>query len=327
MTKLLGLFLFQALCVAGSSQDLRFTEPFAIHVPARADLNVHWNAPTNKISANISVYRLLTRELSPQAMSNLMEACSLTAKDRANQGNEMIFKSPDGGRVLQIIPAAGFIHYRTTMNHSWTNLVKDVPSERQARKLTQKFLQKLDINVAEVEKRENGSEPNFNVFERGLTYFVKPKAIYNTEAREVRFKRAVDGIPFVGAGAGGDGDIEFGSHGIITGIHLTWRNIERDKNYRTVTPEAMVKSIRGGNAIQGMVPDTVGSIDWTMVKSVTIKKAEPCYYTGGDPFAPSDWLRPYAALWATVDTGHGNVDLEIDCPIIAETQSVEIKGK
>jgi hypothetical protein len=320
MRKLLGLFLFQVLCAAGFSQDLRFTEPFAIHIPARADLNVHWNAPTNKIPASIRVYRLLTRELSPQAMSNLMAACSLTAKDRANKGEEMIFRSSDGSRVLQIIPASGFIDYRTTMNHSWTNLVKDVPSERQVRKLAQKYLREFDINVADVEKKENGSEPNFTVFERGLTYFVKPTAIHNTEAREVRFKRAVDGIPFVGAGAGGDGEIEFGSHGIITGIHLSWRNIERDKNYPTVTPEAMVKSIRGGNAIQGMVPDTVGSIDWTKVKSVTIKRAEPCYYTGGDPFSPSDWLQPYAALWTTVDTGHGNVDVEIDCPIIDETK-------
>ena len=253
-------------------------------------------------------------------MSKLMETCSLTDKDRANQGEEMLFKSPDGHRILQIIPAWGFIDYRTTMNHSWTNLVKDVPGERQARKLARKFMQELDINVADVEKRRDTSEPNFYVFERGLTYFVNRKAIYNVEGREVRFKRAVDGISLTGAGAGGDGEIEFGSHGEISEIHLSWRNIKRDKSYPTVTPEMMVKSLRDGNAIQGMVPDTVGSIDWTTVKSVTISKAEPCYYTGGDPFAPSDWLRPYAALWTTVDTGHGNVDVEIDCPIIDETK-------
>jgi hypothetical protein len=41
---------------------------------------------------------------------------------------------------------------------------------------------------------------------------------------------------------------------------------------------------------------------------------------GGDRFAPSDWLYPFAALETTVDTGRGNVDVEIDCPIIDETK-------
>ena len=82
----------------------------------------------------------------------------------------------------------------------------------------------------------------------------------------------------------------------------------------------MVKSIREGKAIQGMIPDNVGGIDWGTVKSVTIKEAKPLYYAGEDRFSPSDWLRPYAALWTTVDTGHGNIDVEIDCPIIDETK-------
>jgi hypothetical protein len=29
---------------------------------------------------------------------------------------------------------------------------------------------------------------------------------------------------------------------------------------------------------------------------------------------------PFAALWTTVDTGHGNIDVEINCPIIDETK-------
>jgi hypothetical protein len=82
----------------------------------------------------------------------------------------------------------------------------------------------------------------------------------------------------------------------------------------------MVQSIRAGKAIQGMIPDNLNEIDWRTVKSVTIKKAEPSYYAGGDPFAPSDWLRPYAALWTTVDTGYGTIDVEIDCPIIDDSK-------
>ena len=153
----------------------------------------------------------------------------------------------------------------------------------------------------------------------GVTYFVNSKAIHNTEAREMRFRRAVDGISFTSVSTGGDGEIDFGEHGKITKIQIAWRNMERDKSYPTISSEIMVKSIRDGKAIQGLIPDNLGGIDWPTVKSVNIKKAEACYYAGGDPFAPSDWLQPYAALWTTVDTGHGNIDVEIDCPIVDES--------
>ena len=81
--------------------------------------------------------------------------------------------------------------------------------------------------------------------------------------------------------------------------------------------------MRKGKAIQGLIPDSVDAIDWKTVENVTIKKAKPCYYAGGDRFSPSDWLQPYAALWTTVDTGHGNVNLEIDCPVIDETKPLK----
>jgi hypothetical protein len=46
-----------------------------------------------------------------------------------------------------------------------------------------------------------------------------------------------------------------------------------------------------------------------------VKKIWPSYYAG-ERTSPSEWLMPYLALWTTVDTGNGNVDVEIDCPII-----------
>ena len=197
-------------------------------------------------------------------------------------------------------------------------MVKDVPSENEALRLTKKLLPQLGINLSDIEKEAHSLEPNFHVSDMGVTYFVNHKAITNTEARVVCFGRAVDGISFVSIGTGGDGEIHFGGHSHIIRMLITWRNLERYKAYPTFDPEMIVKSIRDGKAIQGMVPDSVGSIDWKMVKSVTIKKAKPCYYAGGDRFAPSDWLQPYAALWASVETDHGDVDVEIDCPIINE---------
>jgi hypothetical protein len=60
-------------------------------------------------------------------------------------------------------------------------------------------------------------------------------------------------------------------------------------------------------------------IDWKTVKGITITSVKLCYY-GGNTDNPSDWLMPFVALWATVDSGHGTIDVEIDCPIIDESR-------
>ena len=253
-------------------------------------------------------------------MSNLLAACSFTDKEEIRHGDELDFKSADGFRSLRVFPPWGNIEYRTTFPRSWTNLVKNVPSKQRAVKLTKTFLPKFGIDLNDIERKTNSSEPNLFVFDMGVTYFVKGKAIHNIEARAVRFRRAVDGISFTSVSTGGDGEIDFGGDGKITKILIAWRNMEREKHYATVTPETMIKSIREGKAIQGMIPDYFNGIDWPTVKSVTVEKCEPCYYAGGNPFAPSDSLQPYAALWTTVDTGHGKIDVEIDCPLIDETK-------
>jgi hypothetical protein len=316
LKKAILLIVFQAWWAAGFSQNLRFTEPFATHIPARADLDVRWIAPTNKIPPSVWVYHLLPRPLSPQSLSNLMAACSFTDKDGTWHGDELIFKSSDGFRMLRVYPPWGVIEYRTTFPRSWTNLIKDVPSTSKALKLTKQFLLEVGIDLADIDRQANGKQPNFYVYDMGVTYFVNGKQIHNTEAREVRFRRMVDGISFTSVNTGGDAEIDFGGSGRISKISISWRNMRRDKSYPTTTPDMMVKSLREGRAIQGEIPDNMGGIDWPTVKSVTIKKAEPCYYAGGDPFAPSDSLQPYMALWTTVDTGHGIIDVEIDCPLI-----------
>jgi hypothetical protein len=320
MKKTILFVLFQTIWATGFSENLRFKE-FGTPIPARADLDVRWNAPTNKMPASVWVYHLLPRKLSPEIISNLMAACSFTDKDETNYGDLLVFNSPDSSRQLRVSWPWGIIDYQTKHQVSPTNLIERVPSKRRAIKLTKAILPKLGIELSDIEKKENSSEPQFNVGFSEITFFINHKAIKNLESHNVGFRRAADGMPFFGAGGtGGDGDIEFGDHGKISRILITWRNLERDKCYPTITAEMMVKSICEGKAVQGYLPSNLGDIDWSRVKNVTIKKVSPCYYVGGDRLAPSDWLYPFAALDATVDTGHGNIDVEIDCPIIDETK-------
>ena len=111
----------------------------------------------------------------------------------------------------------------------------------------------------------------------------------------------------------------------VSKISLSWRNLERHKAYSTANPNMIIKWIREGRAVQGMIRMDAETINWKSVKSVTVIKAELSYYAR-DPFTPSDWLMPFAALWTTVDTGHGNMDLEIDCPIIGEAKQPATKN-
>jgi len=318
MKKHVLFVVLQLIWMTGFAENLRFKE-FGTPIPARANLDVRWNAPTNALPPRIWVCRLLPRDLSPQIMSNLMAACSFTDKDKVIQGDMLAFNSLDGSRQLRVVASRGIIDYEMTIHRSMTNFVKNVPSERKTLKLAKKFLPELGIDLADIDKKENSFQSDFHVFDTGVVYFINHKAVTNTESRGIRFRRAVNGISFISIGTGGDGEIHFGDHGRISKIDVSWRHIEPSKLYATVTPETIVRSLRGGKAVQGFTLESLGDIDWSRVKSVTIKKVFPRYYAGGGRLAPSDWLYPFAALWTTVDTSHGNIDVEIDCPIIDET--------
>jgi hypothetical protein len=269
------------------------------------------------------IYHLLPRKLSSEIISNLTVACSFTANDGTTNGDLITFKSEDGKRQLRLSWPWGVIDYDTLRDYSPTNLVRDVPNTNEAVKLAKQFLPKLGISLADIARKENNTELEFHPFEMGATYFVGTNAVHKIETCEVRFDRVVDGIEFISIGTGGDGDIQFGNGGKVVKILITWRNMEREKQYTTFTPETMIKQIRSGKAIQGGVPESFGEIDWRKVKRVRIREVTPLYYAGGDRYAPTEWLKPYARLWTTVDTDHGSVDVEIDTPIIEEDQPIK----
>ena len=232
--------------------------------------------------------------------------------------NGVTFKSPDGSRTLAISFSTGNIRYDTPEPHySPTNLAQGVPQMSEMPKLTKNFLQKIGIKPSEVMRNTNGA-PRFNFWEPFTEYYPKdyPKgkpAITNIEFRAVNFSRSVDGAEV--AGDAGHCGIEFGEHGKISQIHLSWPDLKRYKSAPTLKPQAIMQLLREGKAHQGATLDSVGDIDWMSVKSVTIKQAWPCYFAGD-----SNLLYPFLVLWTTVDTNHRNVAVGIDCPIIDETK-------
>jgi hypothetical protein len=47
---------------------------------------------------------------------------------------------------------------------------------------------------------------------------------------------------------------------------------------------------------------------------MTVQSVKVCYQS------TEHYVYPLLALWTTLDTGSGNLDVEIDCPIIDEAQ-------
>ncbi len=243
-----------------------------------------------------------------------MVMCSLEEKDRTVQDtNGMIFLSSDGFRKLCLSFPAGVIRYETVDHHYGpTNLAKGVPEMSRMPELTTDFLAKVGISLSDIEKNLNGA-PNFDFWEPLKLYFLKSGTITNIEFRAVVFSRSVDGAKVIGDA--GHCGLEFGEHGKISQIHLSWPDLNRYESRPTLKPRTMLQLLRQGKARLGFRPDNFRDTDWAGVKSVTIKKAIPSYYAGS-----SDWLYPYIFLWATVETGHDTIEVEIHCPIIDESK-------
>ncbi len=314
MRKAVFLILLQAMCWTGFAENPRLTH-YGTPIPARTNLEVRWNAPANPFLPEVWIYHLLPRTLSPQIISNLMTLCSFTDKDKTGKGEPLEFKSSDGTRRLWISYPLGTIYYEVTLNFNPTNLTKGLPIKEKAIKLTKRILPQLGVSLSDIDKKSNSSEPDFRVRDSETMFFVNNKFITNVDWRGVGFRRAVDGATFLSAGTGGDGDVRFGDHGKIIKINLSWQNMERVKSYPTFSPDTVIKLLREGKAIQGMIPMNLGGIDWPTVKSVTVNQAWICYYAG-DPLTRSQWAYPFAALGTAVDTGREIVNVEIDCPII-----------
>jgi hypothetical protein len=71
--------------------------------------------------------------------------------------------------------------------------------------------------------------------------------------------------------------------------------------------------------LQLKLPVNLPAIDWQSIKSVTVEKANLCYFAG-DHFGSSQWLVPIVSLWTTVDTGQGNVEVEMFCQAIVDAK-------
>lgn len=310
--------LFQTLCwISGFGANPRWSG-FGTPIPAHTNLEVRWDIPEKTFPPEVWIYRLLPNDFSPSVISNMMSVCSITDRDKIKQTAEGLgFRKPNGTDELYFYFPSGAIQYETAeRSYSPTNLAVAVPTMSELPELTSNLLKQINIPLSAVTGYFQTDK--FNLWEPLTLYYVGHTTITNIEFRAVNFRRTVDGIPIV---AGDGGRIYFGEHAQLNKFSITWHNMERIKSFLTVSRKNVADFLKDGKAIQGLLPDNVPDIDWSTVKNVSVKKAWPSYYSG-----KTDLLYPYLALWATVDTGQGDVDVEIDCPIFDETKVSDSSG-
>jgi hypothetical protein len=308
MRKIILLAVIQIFCfTAGFSQG----PPWKANgkaIPARPDLTVRWQDST-KFPRKVWVYQLLPNNFSPEIISNIMMLCSFTERDKIEADtNGITFQSADHSRTLSISFSSGDIDYETAqIRYSPTNLAVGVPSTNELPKVAKSVLDKLHIKFSDITGWLGKNKVDFS--EPLTMFYVGDVTITNIAYRTTYFRRAVDGMPI----AGHFYRFNVGEHGKLSKISIAWPNLKRVKSYPTISQKDVIGFLRKGNAIRGPVSMNIGDIDWQSVKGITITKAVPSY------LIDADRLYPFLRLDVTVDTGHENVIVAIDCPIIDES--------
>lgn len=300
-------------------QTICFTAGFAQSPPwkangekisPRSDLDVRWKC-SSKFPGKVWVYQLQPNIFSAEIISNVMTLCSFTEKDMTVHTQDgTSFQSRDGTRKLSISFPSANIHYEIPeQRYSPTNLAANVPTVKELPPIATNVLGKLHIRFSDITGWQSTNAIDY--MEPVLTmYYVGDETITNIAYRSVLFRRVVDGMPIVAEFYG----FNVGERGRITRLSISWPNLQRFKAYPVISKNEVVNLLRKGNAIRGPVPQDVGDIDWSSVKSLTIQKAVPSYQIANNA------LYPFLRLDALVDTGRGTVEIGMDCAIFDETK-------
>jgi len=224
--------------------------------------------------------------------------------------------------MLWLYPPQGALEYdsQRLTPYGPTHLAEGVPPESQLFQLTTNFLPRLGINVSELSGKDRSTEPRFHFFASQVMYFVNHSFITNVESRGVRFRRLVDGMEF--NGDGGNCEIDFGEHGKVVKLSLSWRELEHYRRYAAAPLATVTKWIRDGRGVVFKLSD--GILDWPAVKRVTVTEVTPVWL-GEQQAESQEFVHPLVRLTANIDTGEAKIAAIIWCPIIDESRP--LKGK
>ncbi len=286
------------------------------------ELAVIWAAPSNHWPATVWTYKVVPQEFAPEAISNLMALGVFTMADRTNTAGQtpfrderiLYFRNPTGTKYLGIFGSLGWIEYKDSeaVASMDDRSPATVPTEDACYQLALDWLPKLGIDRTQLATAGNSEAfRNYKTVDR-RGWFDKDRGTNMQEVilRGVSFIRRVDGIDFDGIGLQGGVSFKFGNDGRISKITLVWRNMERFREFSTLTADEMTAAIRSGKTKWQMPRPKPNGI-----KKITITGVMPlCRGKNGDE--EQDVVEPYARIATLVDYGHTNVIANLECPIL-----------
>lgn len=322
MTRIVLLFIAIChVCVTALAEDVPFHR--LGYAFTQTNISVFWKASTRNMPKTLWTYQAVPSDVSSTVISNLVALGGFTDKDRKETPNNprlISYANATRKRWLLINPAWAFIDYGDS-DASDFHITNGVPDRQQAFKMASDWLSKLGIDDRQMFPNPNSAGVKFYGGPDTVWLYPReggPAYATNVHAYAVIFYRALDGVEFSGGCARGGGEIDFGHHGGISKILVSWRNYQRDKLYRTTARKKLLAEIREGKAV--WYSTNVDWIDWPSVQKITITKLKAYYYS--EAYGESDKHQnaafPFAEMEAVAYTGKTNIDFNFDCQVIAK---------
>jgi hypothetical protein len=313
------VFLIAILVAAFSLQAV--VTPLEIFCPHfSTNMPIIWQAPTNQLPKSFWTYKMLVpRPFTRAVLSNAVVLASLERKgfpEPSTQDSCFLLDDCQSCQCARpcyfsIMPETGSIQFNEPHKN---DLSEAIPDDDEIVKV-----------ALECAARFGLSRP-----------YLIPRKVYvalcdsnRICGRGVFLSRSLDGIGFRGNGNDnwspeGFG-IEFGGGWQIRSFSLSWPELKRDKNSRTLNAEEIVSCLRTQKTI--VLPDGDEETYFERIKSLatakklTVTKITPYYGEGvfGDTNEdyPPQFVSPYAELEAMADFGNSNAVVRMVAPIIS----------
>lgn len=307
---LLGVCFALAVEVCGMDPHLR-----RVGVPFRFEMDrIEWQAPLGHLPETLPVYRIVDREFPAEVISNLMEITSFTTKERTvNDKQVMIFRNKERTRYLSVMRKLGAIHYDDRAAVSPPGQpVRGVPSEEEVLERGLEIVELLGVNPSELARKadSDGMEVSRGTGRGGSIAPSGERSPTEVFQRSAIFRRRYGEIPSLGGG-GGWIRIEFGNHGELSRLQMSWRPIALAGEYPVATKDQFLRWIDQGQCV------FVGNV--AEGERLTIRGVKAYYLERPyDDEEAEDWIRPVACLGGTVESRGSQVPIRITCPLVVE---------
>ncbi len=317
MRRLLLCLLSCLASLTGHAQDaLLQGKPFH-----RADLPVRWNASSNPWPPSLWTYRVTPTNFAPGIILNLMELGPFAESDKATppggpDPRRLYFVSRDKSKTLAIAPMVRSAEFE---DHDAENIstIGQTPDTNEVTRLATAILSKLGISSSELATEPHRDDLRVWRTQREGTLFTNNTLVTNIQSRGIVFSRMVDGVVVRGLRTSVC-RIEYSHAGKLLRLSLLWPGWERVKEYATVSPQTIVRWIHEGKAVVRSLPPGVEAVAWQRVNALTITEAE-AVYSGDAKNVLHAKIEPYAALNVLIETEETNMQAEIHCPLIDQS--------